>query len=440
MTVTANTTTQFTNPVDGGTIGFAVDPAANGASAALSADTGTITGGQASVTATADTVAGSYSVTASSAGASSASFSLTNLPPITISPAALPPATAGVTYRLTLSASGPVGGPYTFYITAGALPAGLRLSPQCLLSGTSTVAQTGSFTVTVNGAGGSSGSLVYSPVINPAAAPKLVIASQPTTATPDAAFSPSPVVYEEDRFGNIETADSSTVVTAELSSGSGPLQGTTQVTVSDGVATFSNPADNKAETITLKFTAGALTKATSNSITVRPAAASRFVVAGFPSPATAGEAGTFTVTAEDAYSNTTPAYASTVAFTSSDAQAVLPSSASLVDGVGSFGATLRTAGAQSLTATDTSHPAITGSQAGITVKPAAASKLSVGAPSSATAGTAFTVTVTALDPYGTRPPATGARSTSPARTRRPSCPPITPSHPRTAACIPSPPA
>ena len=124
------------------------------------------------------------------------------------------------------------------------------------------------------------------------------------------------------------------------------------------------------------------------------------MVAGFPSPTTAGVAGTFTVTAEDAYGNTTPAYAGTVKFTSSDAQAVLPSIATLVNGVGSFGATPRTAGAQSLTATDTSNPAITGSQAGITVKPAAASELSVSAPSVATAGTAFSVTVTALDPYG----------------------------------------
>ncbi len=53
-------------------------------------------------------------------------------------------------------------------------------------------------------------------------------------------------------------------MTATLDSGTGPLQGTTNVTVSGGVATFTNLADNRVETITLKFTSGSLTSATSN--------------------------------------------------------------------------------------------------------------------------------------------------------------------------------
>ena len=81
MTVTANNTNQFTNPVDGGIIGFTVNPAANGASAALSADTATISGSQASVTATADTAAGNYTVTVSVSGVTTpANFNLTNNP------------------------------------------------------------------------------------------------------------------------------------------------------------------------------------------------------------------------------------------------------------------------------------------------------------------------------------------------------------------------
>ena len=179
--------------------------------------------------------------------------------------------------------------------------------------------------------------------VSPAAASKLVIASQPTTATAGLAFSPAPVVDEVDAYGNLETGDSSTTVSVALTSGAGRLRGSTQVTVSQGVANFSNLFDDQAGTIKLKFTGGALTSATSAAIAVNPAATSQFVVAGFPSPTTAGVAGTFTVTAEDAYGNTTPAYAGTVKFTSSDAQAVLPSSATLVNGVGSFGATPRTA-------------------------------------------------------------------------------------------------
>ena len=66
-----------------------------------------------------------------------------------------------------------------------------------------------------------------------------------------------------------------------------------------------------------------------------------------------------------------------------------------------FTVTLKTAGSQSITATDTTTPAITGTLSGITVSPAAASQFVLsGLPSTATAGVAQTVTVTAQDPYG----------------------------------------
>ena len=69
------------------------------------------------------------------------------------------------------------------------------------------------------------------------------------------AFSTQPVVYVEDQYGNVETGDNTTQVTAaSLPIGSGPLQGTTTVTVAAGIATFTNLADDKAETITLHFT------------------------------------------------------------------------------------------------------------------------------------------------------------------------------------------
>ena len=64
-------------------------------------------------------------------------------------------------------------------------------------------------------------------VVIAAAAYQLVIHTQPSsTATAGQAFATQPVIYEEDRFGNLETADNSTVVTAALESGTGPLQGT----------------------------------------------------------------------------------------------------------------------------------------------------------------------------------------------------------------------
>ena len=69
------------------------------------------------------------------------------------------------------------------------------------------------------------------------------------------AFGTQPVVYVEDQYGNLETGDNTTQVTAaSLPIGSGPLQGTTTVTASGGVATFTDLADNMAETITIQFT------------------------------------------------------------------------------------------------------------------------------------------------------------------------------------------
>src|SRR5207244_3625708 len=58
------------------------------------------------------------------------------------------------------------------------------------------------------------------------------------------------------------------------------------------------------------------------------------------------------------------------------------------------------AGSRSVTATDTVTATITGKQSAIQVNPLAASSLVVASPSSATAGGAFNMTVTAKDIYG----------------------------------------
>jgi streptogramin lyase len=137
-------------------------------------------------------------------------------------------------------------------------------------------------------------------------------------------------------------------------------------------------------------------------VVVQPAAASVLSVIGFPSLVRAGDAGTFTVTAKDAYGNIATGYTGTVHFTSSDGRASLPADSALTNGTGTFSATLKTAGTQSITATDTVNNSITGTQAGITVTPAAASTLVVttDAANPDVAGTFFDVTVTAVDPYG----------------------------------------
>jgi hypothetical protein len=98
--------------------------------------------------------------------------------------------------------------------------------------------------------------------------------------------------------------------------------------------------------------------------------------------------------------NLVKSYSGTVRFTSSDSQAVLPANVGLINGVGSFSVTLKTAGIQSITVTDATVSSIDGSQTGITVKPADLDHFSILVPGAVTADTTFGgVSVTAYDVY-----------------------------------------
>jgi hypothetical protein len=140
--------------------------------------------------------------------------------------------------------------------------------------------------------------------------------------------------------------------------------------------------------------------------------ASSLAVTGFPSVITAGYGGSFTVKVLNADGTIDTSYAGTVQFSSSDPLAVMPASYTFTaadKGVHTFSATLKTAGSQSLTATDTTNSSIVGKETGITVNPAAAASLVFYVPGGPTAGSAFNVTVTAKDAYGNI--ATGYRGT-----------------------------
>ena len=95
-----------------------------------------------------------------------------------------------------------------------------------------------------------------------------------------------------------------------------------------------------------------------------------------PASATAGSAFSFTVTALDQINNTVTGYSGTVHFTSSDGTATLPANSTLTNGVGTFSATLRTAGGQTITATDTVTSSITGTSNPLTVPSPAVPALS----------------------------------------------------------------
>jgi hypothetical protein len=235
--------------------------------------------------------------------------------------------------------------------------------------------------------------------VNPAAASKLVGGGYPSPTT--AGVSHSFTVTAQDAFGNTATGYAGTL-TISSSDGQAVLPANYTFTGTDaGVHSFSATLKTAgSQSITVTDTVTSSIKGSQTGITVNPAAASKLVVGGYPSPTTAGVSHSFTVTAQDAFGNTATGYAGTLTISSSDGQAVLPANYTFTGtdaGVHSFSATLKTAGSQSITAMDTVTASITGTQSGITVNAAATSHLSISAPASATAGSSFSVTITAQD-------------------------------------------
>ncbi|MFN7974255.1 MAG: putative Ig domain-containing protein [Acidobacteriota bacterium] len=84
---------------------------------------------------------------------------------LTLSPTTLPNGTIGVPYSQTITASGGTA-PYTFAVTAGALPGGLALSAGGILSGTPNTLGTFNFIVTATDSTGCQGGQAYTIVIS----------------------------------------------------------------------------------------------------------------------------------------------------------------------------------------------------------------------------------------------------------------------------------
>lgn len=238
----------------------------------------------------------------------------------------------------------------------------------------------------------------------------------PATATAGAAQTFT--LTARDPFGNVATgyAGTATFSSSDVQAGLPPaytftttptsttLKGITTVTPADlGVHTF---------TATLK-TAGPQSLVATDTVNggingtealsvVPSATPGAFVVTGFPAT-TAGAAQTFTVTVKDPFGNVSTGYTGTVAFSSTDAQAGLPASYtfSAADaGLHTFTATLKTAGAQSITVKDTVATTVVGSQTGIGVTAGVAASLSITGSAATTAGAGYAVTVTARDAFG----------------------------------------
>jgi hypothetical protein len=184
--------------------------------------------------------------------------------------------------------------------------------------------------------------------VNPAAASKLVIATQPsTTAVAGVPLAQQPVIFIEDQYSNVRSNDT-LVVTATRNAGAGTLMGTTNITAVGGVAAFTNLAHPLATNITISFTSGALTAVTSTSIAVSGGPYSQLQVllpgeiaapgtpsgkTGTPAAQTSGTAFLVRVNAVDLGFNPIKTVADLVGISSSDATASLPATAVSQGGV-----------------------------------------------------------------------------------------------------------
>jgi hypothetical protein len=117
----------------------------------------------------------------------------------------------------------------------------------------------------------------------------------------------------------------------------------------------------------------------------------------------AGTAQSFTVKANDAFGNSAASYRGTLKLGTSDTIAVLPATYTFtaVDaGTHVFSMTFKSSGGQTFTVQDTLTATMSILQKDIAVTPGVMTGFTLRAPSNATAGTAFSVTIAAVDAYG----------------------------------------
>lgn len=233
--------------------------------------------------------------------------------------------------------------------------------------------------------------------VTPAAAASLRLSGLPSEILSGATGNITVTAY--DRFDNPGAIYTGTVQFSSSDSQATLPAGYTFTTADRGARAFPvRLVSIGSQSLTVADPANGFT-ATQSDITVNPL----LVLEGFPATTTAGTANTFTVSVKDANGNVFSGYAGTVHFTSSDAQAVLPDDYTFVPedgGTRTFSATLRTAGSQSITATDTANGNITGALTS-TVTPDVAVRFAIyGYPFPVDAGSVVLFTVTAVDAYG----------------------------------------
>ena len=209
---------------------------------------------------------------------------------------------------------------------------------------------------------------------------KLAFSATSIQATAGAPLNPVLEVILQDADGNRASGNTG-AVTLELATNpaSGQLDGTLTVNAVDGVARFSEVVIKKAGTgYSLRASSGSLTAAVSPTFDVVPAPPSVLELAGLPASMAAGSSATVQVTLKDAFGNLATNYTGTLHFSSTDSSAVLPGDYTFTAtdaGQKAFtGVSLKRAGSQQVTLTDTVNSALSAS-ATVQVLAGSASKL-----------------------------------------------------------------
>jgi len=289
--------------------------------------------------------------------------------------------TLGTSGSFTVTAS---GNPAPTFTETGALPSGVTLSTSGVLSGTPAAGSGGTYPLTITAANGTSPNATQSFTLTVVGPPAITSANSATfTAGAAGAFtvttngSPTPALNE---------------------SGALPT-GVTFIDNGNGTATVSGTATLAGSyPITITAQNGTLPNATQSfTLAVNPGPATNLVIPGGPEPFYTAFG--FNIYAYDANNNLATSYNGTVAFTSSDPGFVNLGPVTLVNGVGSQSAVLKTAGVDTITATDVANPSITGTGS-FTIQPGAATRIGLVAPASTYAGSPISVTLTAYDLYG----------------------------------------
>jgi len=172
----------------------------------------------------------------------------------------------------------------------------------------------GSYTLTFRLVGHAAERTSNSFTVDPAAAAKLVMVTQPSsTASAGVAFATQPAVRLQDSFGN-NVSLSGRTVTASVAAGSGTLAGTlTATTNANGVATFATlRIDGATGSRTLRFSSSGVTAVDSQVVVVGPGAVTGLSITRQPVQAVAGEPildandASLAVRATDAFGNNVP--------------------------------------------------------------------------------------------------------------------------------------